>query len=57
MKRAIKADLRDENRPIDALIVAPGIHELEEGKDPKSIIEDIRETKEMIESWNEKNTV
>ena len=57
MKRAIKADLRDEARPIDALIVAPGIHDLEEGKDPKRIIEEIAETTDMIESSNEKNTI
>ena len=56
-KKSIIADYRDEDRPIDLLITAPGIHDIEAGREPEEIIKDIAGTKRMVESWNKSNTV
>lgn len=56
MNRAMRADFREESRPIDILIAAPGVHDLEAGRHSEDIIADLKDTKDMIESWNNENT-
>ena len=56
-RKALAANYKDENRPLDVLIVAPGIHDLMNGKDTDYIIARIKEIKQMILSWNKDSTV
>jgi hypothetical protein len=54
---ATKAEYKGSTTPCDFLIVAPGIHDLDNGVDTESIIEDIKTLTESITSWNTDNTI
>lgn len=56
-KQQITAEYKDEERPIDLLLVAPGIHDLENGESTDNVIDKIKEIKQLMLGWNENNTV
>jgi hypothetical protein len=56
VKRALIAEYKHEDRPLDVLIVAPGIHDLINNKSANYVIEKINGIRAMVLDWNESNT-
>ena len=56
IKHALIAEYLHENRPIDVLIVAPGIHDVENGDSTNNITRQIEQIRSMILEWDETNT-